>query len=208
LAAATSTTDRAVAGERVDTEAKGAFALGDISLAVEAPAVPVLTQLAAPEAAVGQESATASGAADLVIFEVGAGVAVLSPVTVQGVSTLAVIESGRTGEAATLTGRSAGAVAGRGITGDSALLRFEPDTATTETGLMLAEPSVQAATTLATLDPALRADEAAAILGVAQTTVLDNVPARIAEIRAVLRDRITTTARLRDSFLIEALLQD
>jgi hypothetical protein len=208
LATATSTSDRAVAGERVDTEAKGAFGLDATSLATEAPSVPALTQLTPREAAVGQESATASGAADLVIFEVGAGVAVLSPVTVEGVSALDVIESSRSGEAATLTGKSTGTVKGRGVTGDSARLTLGSDTATTDTASALAAPSAQVAATLATLDPALRADEAAAILGVAEATVLEGAPARIAEIRAVLRDRITTGARLRDSLLIDALLQD
>ncbi|MCS3610970.1 hypothetical protein [Salinibacter ruber] len=208
LAAATSTTDRAVAGEQVRSEVKGAFALGATSRATEIPSVPALTKLAMQEAAVGGESVTASGSADLVVFEVGAGVAVLSPVTVEGVSALDVIESSRSGVSATLSGAGSGTVKGRGITGDSALLQVGSDTATTETGLALAAPSVRAATALATLDPTLRADEAAAILAVAQASVLEDVPGRIAEIRAVLRDRITADARLRDSLLIDALLQD
>jgi len=208
LAAATSTTDRAVAGEQVGAEVKGAFALGDTSLALEAPSVPAPTQLAAREAAVGQESATASGAAGFAVFEVGAGVAVLSPVTLEGASALDLIESGSTGEAAALVGTGSGRVIGRGVTGDSALLQIGSATTGTETGIALAAPTARAAVTLATLDPALRADEAAAILTTANVSVLADVSARIAEVRAVLRDQIATNARLRNSLLIDVLLQD
>jgi hypothetical protein len=143
-----------------------------------------------------------------VIFEIGEGIAFLSPVTLRGVSALDVAESSRTGEVATMTVNGSGVVVERGVTGASALLQIGSATTGTETGIALAAPTARAAATLATLDPALRADEAAAILTTANVSVLADVSARIAEVRAVLRDQITTNVRLRNSLLIDALLQD
>jgi hypothetical protein len=218
LAAATSLSDSGVSTEAAAAKGQGALTTTADTLTEEAASAASSVQLTSTDTALAQEAGTSSAVGGLVIFEVGAGVAVLSPVTVQGVSALDVVELGAAGEGSTLRGLSAGVLAERAITPARATLGIKTGTEATDRALALTSPTAKAAATLATLDPTLRADEAAAILGVAQASVLGDVPGRIAEIRAVLRDRITTEARLRDrirtdarlrnELLIDTLLQD